>query len=283
MMVVHSKEITRIPLFSACAKFCGQSNLDYGASSGIGREMARQANALGAKVVLSARGARVLEGLKKELSHPENALVLPLDMEQSLVFGEKVKQVVEQFGRIDLLFNNAGISQRSEVHESSLEIDRKIMEINFFGTVALTKAVLPVMRKQKSGHFAVISSITGKTGFYERSAYAASKHALHGFFESLRLEEEKNNIKVTIICPGPVRTNISVNSIDSTGQPHGQMDKMQEEGMPVEDCVKQIIKSIQKDKLEVFVSQGPEAFGMKLKALMPRLYFKMVKKRKARG
>ena len=245
--------------------------------------MALQSNALGAKVVISARRIGELEDLKGNLRNPQNAMVLPLDMEQSLVFSEKVKQVTKRLGRIDLLFNNAGISQRSEVHETNLDIDRKIMEINFFGTVALTKAVLPVMRAQKSGYFAVMSSITGKTGFYQRSAYAASKHALHGFFESLRLEEEKNNIKTSIFCPGPVQTNISRNAIDSSGKAHGEMDKMQENGMPVEECVKQMIKGIQKEKLEMIISKGPEGFGIKLKTLAPKIYFNMLKKRAARG
>lgn len=254
-----------------------------GASSGIGREMARRCNAEGAKVVLSSRRQSELEELQKQLAHPKNSLVLPLDMEQSLVFSEKVREVVSHFGRIDLLFNNAGISQRSEVHETSVEIDRKIMEVNFFGTVALTKAVLPVMKKQKSGHFAVVSSVSGKTGFYERSAYAASKHALHGFFESLMLEEDKNGIKVTMICPGPVQTNISKNALDPDGKPHGEMDAMQKQGMAVEECVNKIIHAIKHDKLEVIISKGPEAFGMKLKALSPAVYFKMLKKRNARG
>lgn len=245
--------------------------------------MAHRGNAEGAKVVLSSRRQSELEELQTQLTHPENSLVLPLDMEQSLVFSEKVKEVTAHFGKVDLLFNNAGISQRSEVHETSMEVDRKIMEVNFFGTVALTKAVLPVMRQQKNGHFVVISSITGKTGFYERSAYAASKHALHGFFESLMLEEERNNIKVTMLCPGPVQTNISKNALDSSGQAHGKMDAMQEKGMPVDACVSEIIKAIRSEKQEVIISKGSEAIGMKLKALMPAVYFKMLKKRSARG
>lgn len=254
-----------------------------GASSGIGREMAWQCNERGARVVLSARNADALEKLQGELAHPHDALVLPLDMEQSLVFAEKVAQVTERFGRIDMLFNNAGISQRSAVRDTPLEIDRKIMEVNFFGTVALTKAVLPVMRKQQSGHIAVISSITGKTGFFERSAYAASKHALHGFFESLRLEEEASGIAVSMICPGSVRTDISRHSLNHKGEAHGQMDAMQENGMPVEKCVRQIIAGLKRERHELIISEGSEALGMKIKALFPKLYYNLLKKRKARG
>lgn len=245
--------------------------------------MALQCSRLGSKLVLSARREEQLLELQKQLEQPQNSMVLPMDVEQQEAFPAKVKEVLSKWGRIDLLFNNAGISQRAEVHEASLEIDRKIMEVNFFGTVALTKAMLPIMRKQKSGHLVVTSSVAGKTGFYERSAYAASKHALHGFFESLWLEEEKNNIKVTLICPGPVQTDISKNALNSSGKAHGEMDKMQEQGLPVEECVKQIIKAIEKDRLEAVISQGPEGFGLKLKAIWPSLYFKALKKKKARG
>lgn len=250
-----------------------------GASSGIGREMAAQASRMGAKLVLSARRVDVLEEIKNELASPDEAMVLQMDMEQSLVFSEKVNQVMERFGRIDLLFNNAGISQRSEIHETSIEIDRRIMEVNYFGTAALTKAVLPILRKQKSGYVAVVSSVAGKTGFYQRSAYSASKHALHGFFETLKLEEANNNIKVTLLCPGGVQTDISKNALESDGKPYGETDKMQAEGMPVGECVKQMIEAIRKEKPEVIISQGSENFGMKLKAVFPKLYFNILRKR----
>lgn len=253
-----------------------------GASSGIGREMALQISRLGANVVLSARRTQVLEEIQKELAHPENSIVLPLDMEQSLVFGEKVKQVMDRFGRIDLLFNNAGLTHRSEIHETPLELDRKLMEVNYFGTIALTKAVLPILRKQKAGHIGVMSSMAGKTGFFQRSAYSAAKHALIGFFETLRLEEDENNIKVSIFCPGPVKTNISVNALESSGEKYGVMDKVLEQGLPVEKCVNIIVKSIRQEKLEVIISKGPEAFGMKLKAILPAFYFKVLKKRLAK-
>lgn len=254
-----------------------------GASSGIGYEMAIQCAREGARLVLSARNQAALEDLQRLLPSGTESLILPMDMEQPELFPDLASQVVERFGRIDLVFMSAGISQRSKVIETAMSIDRRIMEVNFFGNVALAKAVLPQMRMQKGGAFCVISSITGKTGFYLRSAYAASKHALHGYFESLRLEEHEHNIRVHIICPGPVNTNISRNSLDAEGKAQGVHDAMQEKGMSPEDCVKAIIKSIRNNKLESVITNGPEAFGMKLKALFPAFYYKMLRRRNARG
>jgi dehydrogenase/reductase SDR family protein 7B len=253
-----------------------------GASSGIGKEMAIQSAKLGASLVLSARNTQALEELQDQLSDTPT-LVLPMDMADSENFPELAQKVIGKFGQIDLVFMSAGISQRSEVIETEMSIDRRIMEVNFFGNIALAKAVLPQMRKQKSGRFCVISSITGKTGFFLRASYAASKHALHGYFESLRMEEYENNIKVHIICPGPVNTNISLNSIDASGQAQGIHDPMQEMGMTPEECVDEIIRSIRKDDLEKIISKGSEAFGMKLKALFPGLYFKIARRRNPRG
>ena len=251
-----------------------------GASSGIGEEMARQLNARGAAVILSARRQEELERIKNSVTYPLNAYVLPLDMEVQDDFPAKVEEVMGQFGRIDLLFNNAGISQRSEAAETTLEVDRRLMDINYFGTVALTKAVLPFMRKQQESHIAVTSSLAGKFGFYQRSAYAASKFALHGFFETLRLEEEEHNIKVTLLCPSGIKTRISQNALDGSGNKFGKTSALQEEGMAAEDCAKQMIKAIEKEKTEVIIGQGMEPLSVKIKALFPALFWKMLKKKK---
>ena len=185
-----------------------------------------------------------MQAIKDQLDNSENAMILELDLEHSADFQTKVEKVVQKFNRIDYLINNGGLSQRGEAGETSLDVDRKIMEINYFGTVALTKAVLPVMQKQQSGHIVAISSIAGKFGFYLRSAYSASKHALQGFFESLLLEEEKNNIKVTIAYPGKINTDISMSALNSKGETHGKMDHNQETGMPVEVCVSKLISPV---------------------------------------
>lgn len=250
-----------------------------GASSGIGQEIAMQSAKAGATVVLSARSLAKLQEVRANLPG-EKHLCLPLDLEQSGNFADLALEVVNIFGRIDFLFNNGGLSQRSEAFDTSLEVDRKIMEINYFGNIALTKAVLPFMRKQKSGHIIPISSIAGKFGFFLRSAYSASKHALFGFYESLLLEEEKHGIKVTIAIPGKINTNISMNALDGEGGKHGVMDHNQKTGMSVEDCVSKLFKGISKNKKEVLIG-NKEIKAVTLKRFLPGLFWKVIKKQSA--
>ena len=252
-----------------------------GASSGIGKELSLQFNDLGAKIILSSRNEKSLKKVKDELRHPENSMILPLDLENLLKeeLDEMVKSVVQQFGSIDYLINNGGLSQRGEAANTSLAVDRKIMEINYFGAVQLTKAVLPIMQQQKSGHIVAVSSIAGKFGFYLRSAYAASKHALQGFFESVALEEAKNNIDVTIAYPGKINTEISKSALNSEGQEHGQMDHNQETGMPVDVCVRKLIKAIRKKKRSVLIG-NKEIWVVYIKRYCPSLFWKIIKKQK---
>ncbi len=251
-----------------------------GASSGIGEEFARQVNAKGATVILSARRTEELERIKNSLTNPSKAYVLPMDMEAQGTFPDKVNEVVEKFKQVDLLLHNAGISQRSYATHTSMEVDRKLMEVNYFGTVALTKAILPFLQKQTESHIAVNSSLAGKFGFYERSAYSASKFALQGFFETLRLEEEENNILVTLLCPVGIKTNISHNALDGSGQQFGKASAMQEEGMSAEECTRQMIAAIEQEKKEVIIGLGMQRLSVKIKALFPEMFWKMIKKKK---
>jgi short-subunit dehydrogenase len=254
-----------------------------GASSGIGSEMAQQFSLAGARLVLSARREEALQNLRDTLAFPEKVLVLPLDLTKPGSFAEAVKQVLELMGGIDILVNNAGISQRSYVVDTDLSVDRSIMEINYFGTIALSKAVLPQMLKQGHGHFVVVTSIVGKLGFGVRSAYAASKHALHGFFESLHIELHHRGIRVTLLCPGPVQTPISIHALDGSGKPSGVMDEMQLKGMPVDVAVRTMIKGIQHQEREVIVGSFTERLGVKLKAWWPAQFFKLALKQNPRG
>jgi short-subunit dehydrogenase len=251
-----------------------------GASSGIGEEFARQANAKGATVILSARRQEELNRIKNSLTHPKKAYVLPLDMEAQHTFPGKVKEVIDTFSKVDLLLHNAGISQRSYAANTSMEVDRKLMEVNYFGTVALTKAILPFLQKQAESHIAVNSSLAGKFGFYERSAYSASKFALQGFFETLRLEEEEHNLAITLLCPIGIKTSISHNALDGSGKQFGQASAMQEEGMSAEVCVKQMISAIEKNKTEVIIGEGMQTISDKIKVLFPGLFWKMIRKKK---
>jgi len=246
-----------------------------GATSGIGEEMALQLSELGAKLVLSARRIEELNRVK-DLCKGE-AYVLPLDLSNNAEFIEKAQEVLAHYGQIDVLINNGGISQRSLASETPLELDRKIMEVNYFGNIALTKAVLPIMQKQKRGYLVVVSSLSGKFGFFLRSAYSASKHALVGFYESLRLEEEKNGIKVSLVFPGLIKTNISKNALSKDGKTHGVLDEKQEKGISAKECAKQIIKGMQKQKLEIYAGGG-ELKAITIKRLFPSLFYKLIRK-----
>lgn len=252
-----------------------------GASSGIGKALSERLAAQGATLVLSARNVTELQVLQAKLRDPEKHFILPIDLENSAEFEEKASLIEQRFGRIDFLFNNGGLSQRSEVGETPLEVDRRIMEINYFGNIALAKAVLPYFQKQQSGHFVITSSIAGKFGFYLRSAYSASKHALHGFYESLALEEAKNNIHVTLVCPGKINTPISTNALTATGEKHGVMDHNQATGMSAEVCAAQMLRAVSQQKREVLIG-NKETLAVTLRRFLPQqLFWNIIKKQKA--
>ena len=248
-----------------------------GASSGIGKEFCIQLDQMGAILILSSRNEDSLLKLKESLSHSKKHQIQVLDLEDSSKFSSITDSIISSHKKIDLLINNGGVSQRSNVVDTDLSIDRKIMEVNFFGNVALSKAVLPHMIENKSGHIVVISSIAGKFGFFLRSAYSASKHALHGFYESLALEQKDNGINITMVCPGKINTPISKNALNKDGQKNGEMDDNQRLGLPVSKCVKKILKDVAKKKDESFVG-GKEIYAVKIKNFFPRIFKKIIRK-----
>ncbi len=251
-----------------------------GASSGIGEALAKSLALKGAKLILSSRRGEELLRVKNELNLADSEiLILPLDLADTSKTDALTIQVLDKFGRIDFLINNGGMSQRSLTKDTPLAIDRQVMEVNFFGTVALTKSVLPYMLKQKSGHIIVISSIVGKFGFYLRSAYSASKHALHGFFESLRIEIYKENVNILIVCPGKINTNISVNAITGDGSKHNKRDESTEKGLSAKVCAEQIINGIKDNKEELFIG-GSDLNAIWLKRFFPKLFSKIIRKQK---
>ncbi len=250
-----------------------------GASSGIGEALSQVLSKEGAILVLSARRENELQRVAKSLGASAQSMILPLDLSDTSNVAALAKQVADKFGRIDVLINNGGISQRSLAKDTPLNIDRKIMEVNYFGQIALTKAVLPYMLKQKSGHIVAMSSIAGKFGFYLRTAYSASKHALHGFFEALRLENEEAGIKVTIAVPGKIQSNISVNALKDDGTSHGKMDQSQEEGMPALECARIIVNAMKNNKEEILVG-NKEIKAVWIKRHFPGLFGRIIRKQK---
>jgi short-subunit dehydrogenase len=249
-----------------------------GASSGIGEALAYAFAKQEARIILSARREEELRRVANVCELAElDYFILPFDLNDTTKASALAAQVMNKFGRIDILVNNGGNSQRSEAMQTSEEIERQLMEVNYFSATNLTKAVLPYMKRQKSGHIIVISSIAGKFGFYLRSTYSAAKHALHGYFESLRLETEKLGIKTLIVCPGKIKTNVSVNALTSDGKQHGKMDVSHENAMSAEVCACIILESIQKGREEVLIG-GKELMAVKLKRFFPKWFSKVIRK-----
>jgi short-subunit dehydrogenase len=257
-----------------------------GASSGIGEALAYALANEGAKLILSARRKEELERVKgncNAAAQPD-IRILPLDLAQADTLKLSTSAAVQMFGHVDILINNGGISQRSFAKDTLPEVDRRIMEVNYFGTTAITKYLLPHFLKRQQGHIVVISSVTGKFGTPYRSGYAASKHALHGFYDSLRAElwkDVKNNIPVTIICPGFIRTNLTLSAVTGNGSPLGKIDYGQYKGMPAEKCAQQIVKAIRKKKQEVYIG-GRETLGVPFKRFFPRWFARYIRTAKVR-
>lgn len=249
-----------------------------GATSGIGEALALELAKNNARLILSARREEELNRVAKTTGLSDlDVMILPFDLKNTNNASGLAAQVINKFGRIDALINNGGISQRSEAIETRIETDRELMEVNYFAYVNLTKAVLPYMKRQKGGHIVVVSSIAGKFGFYLRSGYSAAKHALHGFFESMRLETEKLGIKTLIVCPGKIRTNISLSALSANGQPHNKMDQSHLNAMSAQDCAKQILQAMLSNKEEVLIG-GKELIMVKLKRYLPTLFGKLIRK-----
>ena len=255
-----------------------------GASSGIGEAMTYELSSAGARLILSARRKEELERVKGNCKeeHQNNIEILPLDLTQTDTLALAAEAAIQFYGHIDILINNGGISQRGLAKETLLKVDRQLMEVNFFGTVALTKALLPHFLKRKSGHFVVNTSVTGIIGTPYRSAYAASKHALHGFFDSLRAELWRDNIKVSLICPGFIHTPITYSALTGDGSPLNKMDEAQFKGKPVDWLAKKVKRAIEKEKEEVYIGGYREVLAVYLKRFFPRIFSKLLQKAKVR-
>ncbi|MEP2772476.1 MAG: SDR family oxidoreductase [Fulvivirga sp.] len=252
-----------------------------GASSGIGEALAYELSHKGAKLIISARREAELLRVKESCTNPNEVAVLPID----LAFTDTLKLAVESailiYGHIDILVNNGGISQRSLASETSLEVDKKLMDVNYFGSIGLTKALIPHFLERKSGQFVTVTSLVGKFGTPYRSGYAASKHALHGFFDALRAELWSNGIIVTMICPGFIKTNVSINALTEKGEKLNQMDEAQAKGMSAAKCARKIARAIRRQKREVYIG-GKEVYGVYLKRFFPALFARILRKAKVR-
>lgn len=246
-----------------------------GASSGIGKAVALELSKYNCKLILSSRRTTVLNDVKKECLQPKNVEVLPLDLADYQTMPTIITKAISLFGNVDILINNGGISQRSLIIDTDIEVDKKLMDIDYLGTVALSKALLPHFIVQKSGHFVTVTSLMGKFSSPYRSAYCGAKHALHGFFDALRLEHDKDNIKVTMICPGFVNTNVARNALTGDGSTQNEQDNATENGLEVSVFAERMLKAIKKEKFEAYIGKG-ETKGVYLKRFFPKLLHKLV-------
>lgn len=251
-----------------------------GASSGIGEALAYAFNAAGARVLLSSRRTEELERVKKNCARPEEARVLPMDLLDIDSFAARVVEAIGAFGQVDIMIHNSGVTQRSLVIETDLAVHRRVMELNYFSYVALTKALLPYFMQRKSGHFVVTSSVMGKIGTPMRSAYAASKHALHGFFDCLRAEVAASGIKVTILTPGYVQTNISQHALTRDGSELGTASENIATGFPADKAAKQMLRAISRGAFEAYIGKasGNERLALLLNRWAPGVLIRQVRK-----
>jgi short-subunit dehydrogenase len=252
-----------------------------GASSGIGEAFTRAFYKEGANLILSSRRAEVLEEVKESLGDDtSNVKIITLDLTDTDSFTAKTKEALAAFVQIDVLINNGGVSQRATVMDSEMSTLRRLMEINYFGSAGLTKEVLPHMVKRKSGHIIVTSSVAGKIGTKFRSGYAASKHAVQGFFNSLRQEMYEHNVAVTLLCPGFIKTNISKNALTGDGSKFNQMGDAHSNAMTADEMVKKVMPKIKAQKEEIFVTGIKEGLALWVQRFSPTLLNKILKKQK---
>lgn len=253
-----------------------------GASSGIGEALAIAFAQEGATLVLSARRKKELERVAERCeaagAPPKHLFVLPLDVTDTEGAFAARDRVLEKFGQIDLLINNAGVSQRSLCRETDLSVYQKLMDVDVMGQIALTKAVLPHMLERGRGHLAITSSVAGKIGVPLRSGYCAAKHAVVGFFDALRAEVEDQGIMVSTILPGFIRTAIAENALSGDGSAFGQEDKDIAGGMDADKAARVIVSGLAKGRREIPVGEGKEMMALWLKRISPELVFRLAKK-----
>ncbi len=251
-----------------------------GASSGIGEALTQELVNHKVSLIISARNETVLKTIQS--SYPlAKIAILPfdlLDFENAPVVVEKA---ISFFGKIDILINNGGISQRSLILETHFNVDKKIMDVDYFGAVALTKALLPHYIQNQSGHFVTVTSLMGKFGSPYRSGYCAAKHALHGYFDVLRMEHEKDGIDVTLICPGFVQTNVAFNALTADGSPQAKNSESTENGMKLSEFIPKMIRAVEQKKFEVYIGKK-EVLAIYVKRFLPKYLHRLVVNSKVR-
>ncbi|MCL4114034.1 UNVERIFIED_CONTAM: hypothetical protein GTU68_062129 [Idotea baltica] len=246
-----------------------------GASSGIGEALTYALDKKDCKIIISARRLSELERVKSNCRNKDNIAILEMDIAAIKTTKTKTIEALKIFGKIDILINNAGISQRSLIIDTDVAVYEKLIDVNYLGTIALTKAILPFFIENGSGHFVTVTSLMGKFGSPYRSGYCGAKHALHGFFDVLRMEHEKDEISVTLICPGFVNTDVAKNALTGDGNMQEKNDTATANGLPVAVFAIKMISAIEKKKFESYIGRK-EKLAVYLKRFFPKILHRVV-------
>lgn len=242
-----------------------------GASSGIGEALAYALAEAGAELVLTARTVDALQRVRAACLHPERHQVLVLDLSDADAVAGQMPQIIAQLGALDMVIHCAGIGQRASIAQTTLAVDRRIMEVNYFSVVAITRALLPVLSQRPQAKVVAVASAMGRISVPRRSAYAASKHALLAFMDALRAELHDTRVSVLSACPGYIATGFAEHALRGDGQLQGVADAGKHYSMDARACAAQIVRAIRRGRAEVFIG-GKEIFGVYIQRWLPALY-----------
>lgn len=263
---------------SSTADFSHQVVWITGASSGIGQALAHAYAQAGAEVILSARRYEALEAVRLQLPHPERHLCVVMDVTDESQVRHAHEQVFASKGRIDCLINNAGLSIRALIHETSMQTERAIMEIDYFSQVFLTKTVLPTFLQQGSGRIVFISSVAGLLGTQYRAPYSAAKAAIHLWANSLRAEVAEQGVHVSVVFPGFIKTNVSLNALDGAGKPRAIQDEAIEKGLEPAVFAEKVLQALHQGEEYIVVGGLKEQLGVWVSRISPKILYKMIRK-----
>ena len=253
-----------------------------GASSGLGAALAKVCAAAGAQVVLSARREQALQDVLAQLPHHDQHLLVPMDITDEAQVNRAIEKVLASKGRVDWLINNAGLSQRALIADTTMQTERAIMEVDYFAQVYLTKQILPTFLAQKSGRIVFISSVAGLLGTQYRASYSAAKAAIHMWANSLRAEVADQGVNVSVIFPGFVKTNVSFNALNGAGQPQAKQDEAIENGLDADEFAETVVAALNQGEEYIVVGGIKEKLGVWVSRLSPKTLYKMIRKTKVK-
>lgn len=246
-----------------------------GASSGIGKACAYEFASRGAKLVLAARHIDKLQEVEDDLINKGvEVLSISTDVSIEKDCKQMIDFTIDKFGRIDVLVNNAGISMRAMFEDLDLDVMRKLMDVNFWGTVQCTKYALPYLLETKGSVVGIIS-IAGYLGLPARTGYSASKYAVRGFLDTLRVECLKKDLNVLVVAPGFTASNIRKTALVADGSMQGDTPRNEDNMMSAEKCAEHIVKAVDKRKSELILTFIEGKFSVFLKKFFPRLLDKL--------